>query len=98
MCAECDVFPTDTLSKCATLSPPPLLPPSWPSREKRSSDNGTSSCSPIRNWCARQALEGKKPQMISATQPVKLSDTIIFLSAAKLTLLFRCPCHYKLMQ
>lgn len=55
--------------------PPPHyqlpLPTTGPrGRNKQSSDNGTSSCSPIRNRCGRRALERKKkqPQMVSACQ------------------------------
>lgn len=94
--------------------PPPSLPPSPPTatattardprgRNKQASDSGTSSCSPTRNWCASEALgafkKKKKRKRVSARQPVRLSDTRIFLIAAKQPLLFRtvrCPCLWKL--
>ena len=103
--AECDVFPIDTLSKCAPpLSPlPTATATTGPrGRNKQSSDNGTSSCSPIRNRCGRRALERKKKENNPKwSQPVRLSDTRIFPSTARQPFLFRtvlCPCLSELVQ
>ena len=77
--AECDVFPIDTLSKCAPpLSPlPTATATTGPrGRNKQSSDNGTSSCSPIRNRCGRRALERKKKRKTTPNGP-SLSGSLI---------------------